>query len=64
MPTKEIIKDSKKYVGKYVATKSFRSNEVICADVDPREVLKCAREQGAKNPVIVFIPTSKSVHIY
>ena len=64
MPTKEIVKDSKKYTGKYVATKSFRSKEVISFGSDPSKVCAAAEKKGIKNPVVFYIPPTNMVHIY
>ena len=59
-----LIKDSEKYEGKYVATKSFHHNDVIVSGNDPSDVIKQARQVGIKNPVVFFVPESNMVHIY
>ena len=64
MPIKEIVKDSKKYAGKYVATKSFRSRMVISSGDDPLIVWDDAEKKGFKDPVVFFIPKTGMVHIY
>jgi hypothetical protein len=64
MAIKEIVKDSRKYAGKYVATKSFSSRVVITSGKDPIKVLESAEKKGVKNPVVFYIPLSNMVHIY
>ena len=58
------IKDSKKYEGKYVATKSFHHFDVIASGNDPADVLSQVRKTGIKNPVVFFVPESNMIHIY
>ncbi|MBI5190350.1 MAG: hypothetical protein HZA22_06720 [Nitrospirae bacterium] len=58
MPIKEIVKDSRKYAGQYVATKSFRSRTVVSHGKDPLAVWDDAEKKGVKDPVVFFIPRS------
>jgi len=64
MPTKVLVKDSRKFGGKYVATRSFKSNKVLCAGTDPVKVIREAKEMGARDPVLIFVPKEGTVHIY
>jgi len=64
MPAKALVKDGRKYGGKYVATRSFKSKKVLCAGTDPVKVVREAKEMGAKDPVLVFVPEEGTVHIY
>lgn len=54
----------KEFGGKYVATKSFDSNEVIASGKDPSKVLKEATKQGIDDPVINYIHKEGVVCIY
>jgi hypothetical protein len=47
--------DTKKFGGKYVATRSFTDDEVIAFGKDPIEVYNKAVEMGVKDPVIDYI---------
>jgi hypothetical protein len=59
-----IAKDSQKYAGKYVATRSFKGQKVIASGDDPVTVFEEAIQIGAKNPVIVFVPVPGMVAVY
>jgi hypothetical protein len=59
-----MVKDSEKYAGKYVATKSFMNKEVITFGSDFNDVYDAAEKKGFKNPVVVFIPENNLIHIY
>jgi hypothetical protein len=59
-----LVKDSNKYSGKYVATRSVRSKTVICSGINPVKVMAAARKKGAKEPAIFFIPKKDTVYIY
>ena len=47
--------DRKEFGGKYVATESFTSSEVIASGKDPSKVIKEAAKQGVEEPVINYI---------
>ena len=64
MPSDIIIKDGRKYGGKYVATRSFKDNRVVCFGSDPKKVFDEAKEKGVREPVIFFVPKEGMVHIY
>ncbi len=59
-----LLKDSAKYSGTYVATRSFNHKTPICWGHDPVEVRKKAEEKGAKDPVVFYVPVKDMVHIY
>jgi hypothetical protein len=63
MPTSVLLKDGSKYGGKYVATRSFKNNEVLSSGKDPIKVLEAARKK-ARNPVIFYVPIKGMVSIY
>ena len=56
--------DRKIFGGKYVATKSFSSSEVIASGKNPSKVQKRALKLGIKEPVINYIPKEGVVCIY
>jgi len=64
MPAKVMVKDGRKYGGKYIATRSFKNKKVLCAGTDPVKVIREAKEMGAKDPVLVFVPKEGMVQIY
>lgn len=64
MSGKTLIKDGKKYGGKYVATRSFKDTRVICSGSNPKKVFDEAKKKGAKDPVILFVPKAGMVNIY
>lgn len=64
MPIKEIVKDSKKYAGKYVAIETFWSTEVICSGKSAITVKRTAERKGVEEPVVFFVPVSSMAHIY
>jgi hypothetical protein len=52
------------YAGKYVALKSRNEEIVISSGDDPKKVFDEAKQNGIKNPVIIFIPKADSIYIY
>ncbi len=56
--------DRKKYGGKFVATKSFTDTKIIASGTDPLKVYDEAKESGAMNPVIDYVPEEGMVCIY
>jgi hypothetical protein len=51
-----IAKDGKDYQGKYVATNSLKDDDVIADGNNHDAVYAKAKEIGASEPLIVFIP--------
>ncbi len=64
MPARMLVKDGRKYSGKYVATKSFKDKKILCAGTNPVKVVQEAKRLGAKDPVLIFVPKEGIVHIY
>jgi hypothetical protein len=64
MASHVLIKNAKKYAGKYVAKKSFNSQTVIDSGEDPILVYETAKKKGAPDPVVFFIPRKNEVQIY
>lgn len=61
---RSLIKDTKKYRGKYVALKSFSSHKVVSAGPNPLIVSQKAQQQGIKKPVIFHVPKKSVTNIY
>ncbi len=59
-----LVKDSKRYGGKYVAIRSVKSKEVLISGKDPSKVYDKAKDKGAKNPIIFYVPKKGMVHIF
>lgn len=64
MKTAILVKDSKRYGGKYVAIRSVKNKEVLSSGKDPSKVYDKAKDKGAKDPIIFYVPKKDSVHIY
>ena len=60
---KELSLDAK-YAGKYVALKSRKEEYVVSFGDDPKKGFDEARQKGAENPVLVFVPKTDSIYIY
>ncbi|MEW6667249.1 MAG: DUF5678 domain-containing protein [Thermodesulfobacteriota bacterium] len=59
-----LIKNSEKYSGLYVTTRSFRSKTVVTYGKDPVKTYKEAQKKGVKDPVLFFVPEKDMRHIY
>jgi hypothetical protein len=59
-----LIENSEKYRGNFVATRSFKDKKIISHGKNPAKVLKEAKELGADEPVIMFIPKENMTMIY
>lgn len=59
-----LAKDSRKYSGKYVATRSFKNKEVVSSGTNPEKVFLAAKSKGVRDPVLVYIPKRGQVNIY
>ena len=59
-----LLKDSEKYGGKYVATKSFKDRKVVSYGSEPDKVFNEAKEKGVKEPVVFYVPKKGMVQIY
>lgn len=63
MAIKRLVKNARKYRGKFVATSSFNDNSVIASGVDPQKVIEKA-EETCDSPVVFFVPEKNTVHVY
>jgi hypothetical protein len=59
-----LIKDSEKYHGQYVATRSFKDKKVVSFGSDLNKVFNEAKEKGIETPVVFYIPQKGMVQIY
>ena len=59
-----LLKDSEKYGGKYVATKSFKDRKVVSYGSEPVKVFNEAKEKGVKEPVVFYVPKKGMVQIF
>ena len=57
-------KNTEKYRGNFVATKSFKDKEIISYGHNPTKVLKEANEKGVEEPVIMYVPKENMAFIY
>ena len=62
-PTQVLVSEEG-YEGKYVALRSMSDRTVIASGDDPKTVMKEAREQGADNPVVFFVPSHDITLVY
>jgi len=61
---KNVLINTDKYNGLYVAMKSFDDHTIIGTGIDPRKALKDAEKKGIKDPVILYVPEEEVIHIY
>jgi hypothetical protein len=59
-----LLKDGKKYCGKYVAMESFTKRHVIAAGKQPKAVLRGAKKKGFAHPVLFYVPQKNTHNIY
>jgi hypothetical protein len=64
MAPQALVKNSKKYGGQYVATRSFTDRNVVTSGPDLVAVHKEAVKKGIKEPVVFYVPKKGAVHIY
>ena len=64
MAPQVLVKNSKKYSGMYVATRSFQDKTVVASGKDMVLVHKQAVKKGIKEPVVFYVPKKGTVHIY
>ena len=60
----EVLVNSDKYDGQYVAIKSSTDHTVVGYGISPEEALKEAERKGFPNPFLLYIPDKDTVHIY
>lgn len=59
-----LVKNGDKYIGQYVAVRSFSDRTVVSHGSNPSKVLNEAAKIGVKSAVLVFIPQNNMVHVY
>lgn len=59
-----LLTNEKKYGGQYVATRTFKREDVVSSGATPEEVYNDAQSKGVKNPVVFYVPEEGVVHIY
>jgi|WetSurMetagenome_2_1015567.scaffolds.fasta_scaffold1127154_1 hypothetical protein len=52
------------YEGKGVALRSISDRTVVASGDDPETVMQMARDRGASNPVIFFVPNHDITMVY
>lgn len=62
--TNVLVKDSEKFGGKFVATRSFENKKVLSHGTDPAKVFNEAKEKGVKDPVVFYVPQKNITQIY
>lgn len=60
----QLLIDSEKYQGKYVALRSYTDNTVVAFGDKPEKVIDAAVEAGTEQPVIVYIPKHDMTYVY
>jgi len=60
----QVLISEEGYEGKYVALRSMSDRTVIASGDDPETVMKEAREQGADDPVVFFVPSHDITLVY
>ena len=56
--------DKKKYGGKYIATETFTSTDILSSGKDPVKVYEEAIEKGIREPVLYFIHKEDVICLY
>ena len=64
MPDCVLVRNSEKYSGKYVATRTFQDKEVVVSGTDPAKVFNDAKKRGVEDPVVFYVPEKDIVQIY
>jgi hypothetical protein len=60
----ELVKNAKKYYGQYVATRSFKSRDVVAFGKSIIDVVKRAKKMGVEEPVVHYVMDPNIPHIY
>jgi hypothetical protein len=60
----EVLVNSNKYDGQYVAIKSPTDHTVVGNGISPEEALKDAEKNGVSDPFLLYITDKDTVHIY
>ena len=64
MANQNTLLKSNRYVGKYVAIKSFSDKTVVGTGKSPKTAIEKAVKKGVQNPIIFFVPKKDMLHIY
>lgn len=59
-----LVNDIDRYGGRYVATRSFKDNDVVTSGDDPVTVYNDARGKGIDEPVVFYVPQKDVIYIY
>lgn len=60
----QVLVNQKKYLGKYVALRSFTDNKVVASGDDPTEVMSSAERIGEMAAVLLFVPKEPLTCVY
>lgn len=58
-----VVSDDR-YLGKFVALRSFADKTVIAAGKNAEKVIAAARRKGVASPVVFFVPKADMVCLY
>jgi hypothetical protein len=61
---KQVLISEEGYEGKYVALRSVSDRTVVASGDDPETVMQEARERGAAQPVLFFVPSHDITLVY
>lgn len=64
MAPQVLVKNSEKYGGKYIATRSFTDKNVVICSSSIAKVYKEAQIKGIEDPVVFYVPKKGMVHVY
>ncbi|MDO8785081.1 MAG: DUF5678 domain-containing protein [Syntrophales bacterium] len=64
MQTNLLLNNGELYGGKYVALKSFKEKDAISSGDNPLDVYNEAKNKGADDPVVFYVPEKNTIHIY
>jgi hypothetical protein len=64
MKSKPIVANGRRYMGKFVATDSFNDSRVIASGDSAAAARAKAVKKGHKAPVVVYVPDTKTIHLY
>lgn len=59
-----LLNDSEEFCGQYVAVESFTNRKVIAHGDDLVKVVSEAKEKGADDPVVFYVPEKDVAQIY
>ena len=60
----ELKRKAEKYIGKFVATRSFDAIDVVSYGKDAKKVHDEAKRKGVKSPVVFFVPRKNMTHLF